>query len=199
MARRDHSLSFAANVERAESPHNQGMTNPAALALLLSAATLATACAERAGAASLPESEQLAQHIALMETRIDASNRHDWSTWQSLHTDDAVRTAPELPGPLAGSAAMRAGIEELVATFPDYHLELVDAFGQGDRLTARIHTRATMLGPMQLGSVTIPPTGRPFEQDWIAIVTFDGDRITAIDEFHDNYTILLQLGLAEMP
>ena len=134
-----------------------------------------------------------------MNQRIEASNRHDWAAWQALHRDDAVRTAPELPGPLTGSAAMRAGIEELVTTFPDYHLELVDAFGAGDRLTARLHTRATMLGPMQLGSITIPPTGKPFEQDWIAVVTFDGELISAIDEFHDNYAILVQLGLAELP
>jgi ketosteroid isomerase-like protein len=91
---------------------------------------------------------------------------------------------------------MRAGIEELVATFPDYHLELVEAFGSGDQLVARIHTRATMLGPMLVGEVTVPPTGKAFEQDWVAVLRFEGDRIAGIDEFHDNYGILVQLGLA---
>lgn len=161
-------------------------------ALLL--ASLATAACADSG-----REDSFAAHLAVMNQRIEASNRHDWAAWQALHRDDAVRTAPELAGPLAGSAAMRAGIEELVTTFPDYHLELVDAFGAGDRLTARLHTRATMLGPMQLGSITIPPTGKPFEQDWIAVVTFDGELISAIDEFHDNYAILVQLGLAELP
>lgn len=94
---------------------------------------------------------------------------------------------------------MRAGIEELVETFPDYHLELVEAFGTGDRLMARIHTKATMLGPMMIGDTEIPPTGKVFEQDWVAVLTFEGDKIAAIDELHDNYTILIQLGLAESP
>ena len=82
-------------------------------------------------------------------------------------------------------------------TFPDYHLELVEAFGDGDRLVARIHTKATMLGPMNIDGAEIPPTGKVFEQDWVAVLTFDGDQISAIDEFHDNYGILIQLGLAQ--
>jgi len=132
-----------------------------------------------------------------MKRRIAASNALDWSTWESLHTADAVRTAPELGEPLKGSKAMRAGIEELVVTFPDYHLELVETFGEGDRLMARIHTKATMLGPMNINGAEIPPTGKVFEQDWVAVLTFDGDLITAIDELHDNYTILVQLGLTQ--
>lgn len=136
-------------------------------------------------------------HIDVIRERIVANNTQDWETWQALHTPDAVRTAPELQGPLVGAAEMRAGIEELLVTFPDYHLELVEAFGVGDRLVARIHTRATMRGPLNINGVEVPPTGMPFEQDWVAVLTFDGDRIAAIDEFHDNYGILVQLGLAQ--
>ncbi len=142
-----------------------------------------------------PESSLASRHIGLLERRIEACNAQDWDAWEALHVENAVRTAPELPAPLVGARPMRLAIEELVVTFPDYHLELVDAINQGDTLAARIHTRATMLGPMQLPSGTVPPTGRAFEQDWVAIVRFEGDKISAIDEFHDNYEILVQLGL----
>ena len=40
-----------------------------------------------------------------------------------------------------------------------------------------------------------PPQELSFEQDWVAVLTFDEDLISAIDEFHDNYGILIQLGL----
>lgn len=139
--------------------------------------------------------ERTARQIEIIEQRIVANNTQDWDTWESLHTEDAVRTAPELSGPLVGAAAMREGIEELVVTFPDYNLELVEAFGAGDRLMARIHTRATMLGPLVIDGAEIPATGATFEQDWVAVLTFDGDKIAAIDEFHDNYDILIQLGI----
>jgi ketosteroid isomerase-like protein len=137
----------------------------------------------------------VAGHVAIVQRRIAANNARDWDTWEALHTPNAERTAPELSEPLKGAKAMRARIEELFTTFPDYHLELVDAFGQGDRLIARIHTRATMLGPMPFGDSIVPPTGKSFEQDWVAVLRFDGDRIASIDEFHDNYGILVQLGL----
>ena len=149
---------------------------------------------------SSPQSSEepaVAAHIAVIKKRIAANNAQDWGTWESLHTADAVRTAPELPEPLVGAKAMRAGIEELVVTFPDYHLELVEAFGEGDRLVARIHTRGTMLGSININGDEVPPTGKTFEQDWVAVLTFEGDAISAIDEFHDNYGILVQLGLAQ--
>ncbi len=90
---------------------------------------------------------------------------------------------------------MRDAIEELFVTFPDYHLELEEAFGSGDMLVARIHTRATMQGPLWLGETEVPATGNTFEQDWLAWLRFEGDKIAAIDEFYDNYEILVQLGL----
>lgn len=141
--------------------------------------------------------EQVDDHIEVVEQRLAACNAKDWDTWESLHTTDAHRTAPDLMEPLTSAAAMRADIEELVVTFPDYHLELVEAFGLGDKLVARIHTKGTMLGPIDFNGVEVPPTGASFEQDWVAILTFDGDKIASIDEFYDNYGTMVQLGLAQ--
>jgi predicted ester cyclase len=139
---------------------------------------------------------EVAAHIDVIKQRIAASNARDWDTWQSLHTSDAVRTAPGLPGPVQGSQAMRERIEELFETFPDYTLELIDAFGSGDRLVVRIRQSATMQGPLDLGGTVVPPTGRKMGQDWVALVRFKGDKISEFYEFYDNYELLLQLGLA---
>lgn len=141
--------------------------------------------------------EEVEAHIEVVERRLAACNAQDWNAWEALHTQDAHRTAPDLAEPLTSAADMRADIEELVVTFPDYHLELVEAFGLGDKLVARIHTRGTMLGPIDFNGVEVPPTGASFEQDWVAILTFDGDKIAAIDEFYDNYGTMVQLGLAQ--
>lgn len=155
------------------------------------------ACDEAGPMTADADADLVEAHIEVVRDRIAANNAQDWDAWEALHTPDAVRTAPDVVGKLVGAAAMRADIEELVVTFPDYHLELVEAFGHGDRLVARIHTRGTMLGPITIDGAEIPPTGLAFEQDWAALLTFDGDRIAAIDEFYDNYGTLLQLGLAQ--
>lgn len=144
---------------------------------------------------SVPPTDAVEAHLDVVRRRIAANNSEDWATWQSLHTADAVRTSPDLDEPLVGSGALRAGIEALFVTFPDYHLELVEAFGVGDRLVARIHTRATMLGPLDIDGVETPPTGASFEQDWVAVLTFKGGLIDQIDEFYDNYGTMMQLGL----
>ena len=126
------------------------------LSLVFSLCGMVAACDEQAP----PDMDTMVEaHTELIRDRIAANNTKDWDTWESLHTEDAVRTAPDLEAPLVGAAAMRADIEELVVTFPDYHLELVEAFGQGDRLVVRIHTRGTMLGPITIGGVEVPPTG----------------------------------------
>ena len=159
-------------------------------------ATLAVAVAALAACTDAPtDADDVAAHTELVRARIEASNRHDWDAWQAMHTSDATRTAPELVEPLVGSAAMRAAIEELTVTFPDYHLELVEAFGVDDRLMARIHATGTMTGPIEIDGTVVPPTGRAFQNDWVGVLTFDDDKISAIDEFYDSYGILVQLGL----
>jgi ketosteroid isomerase-like protein len=136
------------------------------------------------------------EQVAIIEQRLDATNRRDWDTWESLHTPDAVRTAPELDEPLQGAAAMRAAIETLSVAFPDYHLELERAFGQGAWLALRIHTTGTMTGPLTFSDGTqLPPTGQPIEQDWAALVRFEGDHIAEFHEFYDQLTLMVQLGL----
>ena len=168
-------------------------------AILALVGTIASAgCSDADSPTRTPSADPVVEsHIQLMLTRIAANNAKDWATWEGLHVPGAVRTAPELPAPLVGAKAMRAGIEELVATFPDYNLKLVEAFGEGNRLMARITARGTMLGSIEIAGTQVPPTGKAFEQDWIAVVTFDKDRISVIDEFHDNYGLLVQLGLSE--
>jgi ketosteroid isomerase-like protein len=138
------------------------------------------------------------EQVAIIEQRLDATNTRDWARWQSLHTPDAVRTAPELGEPLRGSGAMRAAIETLSIAFPDYHLELRQAFGQGDWLAVRLHTNGTMTGPLTLSDgAVVPATGQPIDQDWSALVRFDGDHISEFHEFYDQLTLMMQLGLIE--
>jgi len=138
----------------------------------------------------------LSAQTELIRERFEATNTRDWDRWESLHTPDAIRTAPELEEPLQSAAAMRAAIETLSVAFPDYHLELRQAFGQGPWLAVRVHTTGTMTGPLTLSDGSeVPPTGQPIEQDWAALIRFDGDRIAEFHEFYDQFLLMVQLGL----
>jgi ketosteroid isomerase-like protein len=153
--------------------------------------TSATSSADEGG-----DSVSREEQIAIIEQRIDATNQRDWNRWEALHTPDALRTAPELEEPLHGSPSLRAAIETLSVAFPDYHLELQQAFGQGEWLAVRLHTTGTMTGPLMLSDGTrVPATGQGIEQDWTALVRFEGDRIAEFDEFYDQLLLMTQLGL----
>jgi ketosteroid isomerase-like protein len=144
------------------------------------------------GVADLSRDEQ----IGIIEQRLEATNIRDWDRWEALHTPDAVRTAPELEQELVGAAAMRAAIETLSVAFPDYHLELRQAFGQGPWLAVRLHTTGTMTGPLMLSDgALVPATGQGIDQDWAALVRFEGDHIAEFHEFYDQLTLMVQLGL----
>jgi ketosteroid isomerase-like protein len=153
-------------------------------------AAASTAAGAAAGVVSRDE------QVAIIEQRLEATNTRDWARWESLHTPDAVRTAPELETPLRGAGAMRAAIETLSTAFPDYHLELRQAIAQGDWLAVRLHTSGTMTGPLTLSDgAVVPATGQPIEQDWTALVRFDGQHIAEFHEFYDQLALMTQLGL----
>ncbi len=161
---------------------------------LLFLATMA--CATPAPAEPEPLSPLQAQRVAVIERRLAATNQRDFEAWMSLHTDGACRTAPELSEPLCGRELMRGAIEILSRAFPDYHLELVQVVAQGEWLSLRIHTSGTMTGPLLLSSgVEVPPTGRTIDQEWSALVRFEGEQIAQFDEYYDQYTLMVQLGL----
>jgi ketosteroid isomerase-like protein len=165
---------------------------------LLLAALAVPALQARAADSAARQPAQASQ-IEVMRRRVAATNSKDFAAWETLHAPGACRTTPDLQGSLCGRAAMRAALEALSAAFPDYALELVEASGDGDRLAVRMHASGTHTGTLILSDGTaVPPTGRHFEQDWVAVVTFDPQgRIEHIDEFYDESVLLLQLGLAQ--
>lgn len=128
-----------------------------------------------------------AEQVRLIEARVAANNRGDWAAWQALHTADCIRTAPDLKAPLASSAEMRAAIERLTHAFPDYHLTLVRVTGAGDWAAAEFIATGSMSRAMpNPGGLPIPPTFRTFQQNWVALIRFDGRRIAEVHEFYDR-------------
>lgn len=163
------------------------------LAAVVSATLASTSCDDAS-----TTTDPVARHIAVIELRVAANNTGDWATWQSLHTDNAIRTAPDLAEPITSAAGMRAAIEVLANAMPDYTLELLQAFGEGDDLTVRFRATGTFTQPFVISDdVIIPPTGKSFTQEWVALVRFDGDKIAEFHEFADQYAQFVQLDVLQ--
>ncbi len=133
--------------------------------------------------------------VAVLQRRIDASNAHDLDTWESLHTADCTRMAPELEAPMRSSSEMRAGLSRLLDAFPDYHLALVRVVGDGPWVAAELRSSGQFVnGLARPGhAFKIPATGKRFEQTWTAFVRFDGARIAEFREHYDQRDLSDQL------
>jgi predicted ester cyclase len=166
---------------------------------LLGLLLLAPACAHNA-LPRLPDpvpdlsgtSPALAKVIQL---RVAASNLHDWSTWESLHTEDCVRRAPDLEQPLRSARDMREAIARLGRAIPDYHLALIRVVGEGPWVAAELRASGTFTNAFEIPGlpVEIPPTGNGFRQYWVAMIRFEGTRIAEIREYYDQDDLMAQL------
>jgi ketosteroid isomerase-like protein len=135
------------------------------------------------------------EKLNIIRKRIEAVNSKDWTTWDSLHADQVTKVAPELAEPLVGAENVRRAMELTVAAFPDYRLEVSDAFGEGDWLCVEMTALGTHSGVLNMGFQVFQPTFRPFESRICSIFGFSGSKISTIREYYDLLGFIGQLGI----
>ncbi len=94
-----------------------------------------------------------------------------------------------------GAEEVRAHWEELSRAFPDQEIEIVALHSADDAVLMEAVSRGTHAGPLR----GLPPTGRRFEQQFIAIFVFEGDALVCERVYFDTATLLQQLGIARDP
>jgi steroid delta-isomerase-like uncharacterized protein len=85
--------------------------------------------------------------------------------------------------------------EELHQAFPDQLIEILAIHDAGDTVLMEAMARATHTGPYR----GLPPTGRRFEQPFLAIFVFEGGGLICERVYYDTDTVLQQLGIARDP
>jgi predicted ester cyclase len=102
--------------------------------------------------------------------------------------------APDFGGP-GGRERFKATVLGFRAAFADFHLEVEDMFGAGEKVVTRFTMRGTHRGEF----MGIAPTGRDVAVDGIAIdVMRDGVRVQGWAEI-DRLGLLTQLGAVQGP
>jgi hypothetical protein len=135
----------------------------------------------------------------IISTRIESTNSRKFEIWEGLHTQNSCRTAPAFKGDLCGVKNMRHALEELIVSFPDYKLELIQVFRSKKDMFAKIRSTGTFLNPLDIGGgVVIPPTGKSFSQEWVANIRLNhAGKIERFEEFYDQQDLMIQLGLGQ--
>ena len=131
---------------------------------------------------------------AIVREHMDSENRHDY--------DATIATFEHPRYELIGTGDVYDGPEEVAryfeetrTAFPDQENELIALHHAEDAVIVEAWVRGTHLGPYR----GLPPTGRRWEMQFVAVFVFEEDRLMCERVYFDANTVLRQLGIAHDP
>jgi steroid delta-isomerase-like uncharacterized protein len=130
----------------------------------------------------------------IVREHMDSENRHEFDA--TIATFDHPRY--ELIGTgdvYDGADEVARYFEETRTAFPDQRNELIAMHHADDAVLVEAMLYGTHDGPFR----GLPPTGRSFEMQFLAVFVFDEDRLICERVYFDSATILRQLGIAHDP
>jgi len=113
------------------------------------------------------------RNIEVVRRLEDAYNRRDYADLAELVRDDLIAHTAGSDQIPQNHEGLKANNEGAYGAFPDKRTVIEDAFGEGDRVVARIHNTGTNTGGLPwLG---IPANGARVDMEWIQISRHDAD------------------------
>lgn len=172
------------------------------IALLVSPApTWAQADADSKERRSSVEDNATARRNAkIVRQQIDAVNRHDVEAAAAFIAEDTVNH-----GVPVGRTGVRRVLTDVFATFPDWHMEIVDLVAVGDDVVIREIVSGTHLGTCRISVnggllVDVPPTGKKFRVQAMHWYTLNKDGLIVAGRANrDDVGMMQHLGLLPLP
>lgn len=138
------------------------------------------------------------RNIDVVRRLEDAYNRRDYSGLSELIRDDLVAHTSGSDHVPQDNEGLKANNEVAYTSFPDKRTEIVDIFGEGDRVVARIHNTGTNEGGLPF--LGIPANGKSIDLEWIQISRHDADgRIAETWTQLEVPKLMMQLGAMPAP
>ena len=100
-----------------------------------------------------------------------------------------------MPDPIRGRAALKDEINARLATFSDVRVEIAELVAEGDRAIGLVNINGTMTGEYMGQDVT----GKALSLQVAHFLRFTGGRIVEDRQISDSLSVLVQLGLIEVP
>ena len=106
---------------------------------------------------------------------------------------DEQVTVVTAEGNISGIEAFRDYYNNYLTGFSDGEFKFIDIIGQGDRLVKHWNFKGTHDGEM----FGIPPTNNKVDISGTTVVLMKDGKVLQEQDFFDNYSFLMQLGLLE--
>ncbi len=117
--------------------------------------------------------------IDIVKATIAAIEAHDIAAASAYAADTLTVTDPNLPRPV-GKEFFFAQMAVMLAAFPDWRYDVHAITADGERVTVELTAIATHTAPLQMGGMTLPPTGKQVNVPDRFIFTVQDERIVEL-------------------
>jgi steroid delta-isomerase-like uncharacterized protein len=124
-----------------------------------------------------------------------AWDRHDVAAFVGLLAADFVWTDLTLPEPMRSRDEARQYMQAWFTAFPDMRVKQTNRVVGGDDVAGEIEFTGTNSGPMMMGGMEIPPTGRSVLGRGSYFARVEDGRIVRFSSHPDVAGLMMQLGL----
>jgi uncharacterized protein (TIGR02246 family) len=131
----------------------------------------------------------------LDDETVAAWSVHDMEGVVGNFADDAVWNDLSLPEPLRGKDAIRTYVQGWFTAFPDITLTKTNRVVEGDQVAVELEFRGTNTGPMNMGGMEIPPTGKAVVGHGAYFARARNGKIVEFNAHPDTAGMMMQLGL----
>jgi predicted ester cyclase len=124
---------------------------------------------------------------------------HDSDAWAGVFAESFEYHDWTLPEPIRDKAALRKAFDAWTTAFPDMKVTTVTRVIGDDAVAAEIEFSGTNTGPMEMGGVQFPPTGRSVMGRGSYIARVKDGKVVEFRAHPDAAGLMMQLGLMEPP
>ncbi|MEU3563815.1 nuclear transport factor 2 family protein [Kitasatospora sp. NPDC006786] len=131
----------------------------------------------------------------IIRNAYQVAEERDVASWVAAFTEDGTFTDMSVPFTYRGADELGKTVEVYAKAFPDMHRELERFYVTGDVVIVQLRLQGTHLGPLELPSGSVPPTGKRMDAPCCDVFELVDGKIKRFDCYAEGSVIAAQLGL----
>lgn len=124
-----------------------------------------------------------------------AWSNHDVDGVLAMLAEDAVWTDVTVPEPMRGKEEIRQYVQAWFTAFPDMAVKQTNRVVGDDSVGVELEFTGTNTGPLRMGGMEIPATGRSVVGRGAYFARLEGDKVVQFSAHPDAAGLMMQLGL----
>jgi len=132
--------------------------------------------------------------IALDDRGIGAWDTHDVDSFAAMFADDFVYTVDTVEGTMTSLDQVREYMSGLFTAFPDMRVQELNRVIGDDALAAEVEFTGTNSGPLRMGGMELPATGRQITSHGTYFARAEDGKITEFHAHPNAVEMMIKLG-----